>query len=85
MICLVSTHSRAEAAAWSPLLIFYITLVSTHSRAEAAADIILSSLLLFIGFNTQPRGGGCHHTRARSHYSLSFNTQPRGGGCCFQT
>ncbi len=36
--CLVSTHSRAEAAAWSYLMQFNQRgPVSTHSRAEAAA------------------------------------------------
>ena len=34
---LVSTHSRAEAAAGQIRDIFYPTVVSTHSRAEAAA------------------------------------------------
>ena len=34
---LVSTHSRAEAAAFKRLGIGYVEIVSTHSRAEAAA------------------------------------------------
>ena len=35
--CGVSTHSRAEAAAFKRLGIGYVEIVSTHSRAEAAA------------------------------------------------
>ena len=33
--------------------------VSTHSRAKAAAYCIRSSNLDVLGFNTQPREGGC--------------------------
>ena len=33
----VSTHSRAEAAAFSSLFFHFLYVVSTHSRAEAAA------------------------------------------------
>ena len=34
-------------------------LVSTHSRAEAAAWIDPATAKSILGFNTQPRGGGC--------------------------
>ena len=56
---LVSTHSRAEAAAdilkWASKWEY----VSTHSRAEAAAFINMLQMAKYFCFNTQPRGGGC--------------------------
>ena len=36
---------------------------------------------VFFGFNTQPRGGGCHSVSYIMMVLNSFNTQPRGGGC----
>ena len=78
----VSTHSRADAAANAnntPCCLFY---VSTHSRAEAAASAQNQALTPRGCFNTQPRGGGCQLERHRAHFrQQSFNTQPRGGGC----
>ena len=55
--------------------------VSTHSRAKAAAAIIDTTNDTLIGFNTQPREGGCaiNHRADRKHDC--FNTQPREGGC----
>ena len=38
----VSTHSRAEAAAESVIILQFFVIVSTHSRAEAAACIFRS-------------------------------------------
>ena len=35
------------------------TFVSTHSRAEAAASSVSQPKTSMLGFNTQPRGGGC--------------------------
>ena len=78
---LVSTHSRAKAAA-VPVPITYLALtVSTHSRAKAAAQmsICCATCALF------------QHTAARRRLQVShdlvdififcFNTQPREGGC----
>ena len=42
----VSTHSRAEAAAFAVCILFAIYTVSTHSRAEAAAFATLQLLNL---------------------------------------
>ena len=55
----VSTHSRAEAAATSTVKWIGELDVSTHSRAEAAACVAIPYLGDILGFNTQPRGGGC--------------------------
>ena len=38
---IVSTHSRAEAAAFANVVKLYKYIVSTHSRAEAAAKVHL--------------------------------------------
>ena len=40
LIVAVSTHSRAEAAAFSRFRQAFKTTVSTHSRAEAAAKVL---------------------------------------------
>ena len=78
---IVSTHSRAEAAAKKVLKIFEDNLVSTHSRAEAAALIFALK-----GCNSNVST----HSRAEAaapqkifpiNRHISFNTQPRGGGC----
>ena len=67
----VSTHSRAEAAAFD-IHIPKITInVSTHSRAEAAAIAYLTCSAVIVGFNTQPRGGGCYQI---SHNILNVQT-----------
>ena len=77
----VSTHSRAEAAAFLARFFNYRHRVSTHSRAEAAA-LDLLDFWRWLKFQ---------HTAARRRLLLSttnkwrsnngFNTQPRGGGC----
>ena len=56
---LVSTHSRAEAAAEIYQKAVDLIGVSTHSRAEAAAVAFAEREPSRDGFNTQPRGGGC--------------------------
>ena len=56
---MVSTHSRAEAAAHFLKHRVICVEVSTHSRAEAAAKIDNMGINLNECFNTQPRGGGC--------------------------
>ena len=65
---LVSTHSRAKAAAVldgpPPLGI----VVSTHSRAKAAAGNSPTFFIISACFNTQPREGGCDYK-----YSNHFN------------
>ena len=55
----VSTHSRAEAAAFIAFFKLLLLFVSTHSRAEAAALSTTNKWRSNNGFNTQPRGGGC--------------------------
>ena len=61
----VSTHSRAEAAAaLADCIEDADGDVSTHSRAEAAASIRYFKKGYILGFNTQPRGGGCIWTGA---------------------
>ena len=78
---LVSTHSRAEAAASPSSIKRKILRVSTHSRAEAAAHIAYFNSAHSIRFNTQPRGGGCGYQKTWLKDFQCFNTQPRGGGC----
>ena len=58
-----------------------VILVSTHSRAEAAAGKKADQTTAKLGFNTQPRGGGCLCAVGTASHRSSFNTQPRGGGC----
>ena len=55
----VSTHSRAEAAAFVHFVNLFIHSVSTHSRAEAAAKEFKDYQDGVERFNTQPRRGGC--------------------------
>ena len=43
--------------------------------------MVVAFTLSHLGFNTQPRGGGCPLIRRDLMPSMSFNTQPRGGGC----
>ena len=81
----VSTHSRAEAAAYSnPLPFVMRAIVSTHSRTKAAAH----------SFHLQYRSRRqFQHTAARRRLHIititinsriiSFNTQPHEGGCPF--
>ena len=68
----VSTHSRAEAAAFGGIYVGVGLWVSTHSRAEAAADLGYSHLTHKLCFNTQPRGGGCTNKNNRPCYSSMF-------------
>ena len=78
----VSTHSCAKAATALSLIGGIAKAVSTHSRAKAAAFRCHAVWLPSLGFNTQPRGGGCSFNRGRAKSEkVSFNTQPRGGGC----
>ena len=78
---LVSTHSRAEAAAThigqapSPSGGF-----NTQPRGGGCKWLIKPTCTCAC-FNTQPRGGGCIHTAQRVFAISCFNTQPRGGGC----
>ena len=51
----VSTHSRAEAAAVLKRLFCVHLLVSTHSRAEAAAPAILKWLYIYTFQHTAAR------------------------------
>ena len=59
VIRVVSTHSRAEAAANDVNSAVSEEAVSTHSRAEAAATKQSCTNHFCASFNTQPRGGGC--------------------------
>ena len=77
----VSTHSRAEAAAFFFRCSFFSATVSTHSRAEAAAPD--GTVLLFnIHVSTHSRAeAAAVEVIAPTKRDYRFNTQPRGGGC----
>ena len=54
-------HTAARRRLRSPSMLQNIPfMVSTHSRTEAAAFTIHVTKHSIHGFNTQPRGGGCH-------------------------
>ena len=59
----VSTHSRAKAAANDLNQMPHVITVSTHSRAKAAAKTCDDYGKFSVGFNTQPREGGCIVTK----------------------
>ena len=54
----VSTHSRAEAAAHGQNL-YLDNLEFQHTAARRRLQNIAFCLILLFCFNTQPRGGGC--------------------------
>ena len=83
---LVSTHSRAKAAAMYAKIHKDNVNVSTHSRAKAAARIKRPNGWFSACFNTQPREGGCisagrlitfnsvsTHSRAKAAATLKIN------------
>ena len=78
---MVSTHSRAEAAA-SFYRSWRLSInVSTHSRAEAAAQK-MERLENQIFVSTHSRAeAAAFYGEFGTRYVASFNTQPRGGGC----
>ena len=78
---MVSTHSRAEAAAFNLAGGCTLGKVSTHSRAEVAASKNKIMRSITIGFNTQPPEGGCLLSAKTLRHTAGFNTQPHGGGC----
>ena len=55
----VSTHSHPKVAAQLDQYETDFDIVSTHSHPKVAADGITPTLTAFMGFNTQPHGGGC--------------------------
>ena len=77
----VSTHSRAEAAALALLArAFFLRCFNTQLRGGGCSfNQILSGVPK--RFNTQPRGGGCGSISTHPAGIKCFNTQPRGGGC----
>ena len=78
---IVSTHSRAEAAAVGVKLLRVEVIVSTHSRAEAAANEI-GYTLKKCGVSTHSRAEAAAYLNTQHLFiTRSFNTQPRGGGC----
>ena len=79
----VSTHSRAEAAAIWILANNKRELVSTHSRAEAAAILLIIKKQEKLGFNTQPRGGGCTMTGNvyNSRHIVSTHSRAEAAAC----
>ena len=78
---LVSTHSRAEAAAIILTLNKQTTGVSTHSRAEAAAGCDLHNYLFNeVSTHSRAEAAACNETM-QVLSKKRFNTQPRGGGC----
>ena len=81
VVLLVSTHSRAEAAALKPYrMLVDQACFNTQPRGGGCLRPLSSHQLVWC-FNTQPRGGGCSRIPVKTHYDISFNTQPRGGGC----
>ena len=81
IVITVSTHSHPKMAARKKPSRFRAFFVSTHSRAKAAAYTCLSVDIRYVGFNTQPREGGCLMPLPWAEERHSFNTQPREGGC----
>ena len=78
---LVSTHSRAEAAAKLHITCFLcIRCFNTQPRGGGCLRLRALKNIL-ISFNTQPRGGSCTSSNAPGMMISRFNTQPRGGGC----
>ena len=51
--------------------------VSTHSRAEAAAVYLTFFFDILFCFNTQPRGGGCSHSRRIARHCRCVSTHSR--------
>ena len=56
---------------------YHLLMVSTHSRAEAAALLPVFASVTFIGFNTQPRGGGCPRRKDRLSRLIVVSTHSR--------
>ena len=80
-LAVVSTHSRAEAAASHWLPTQDTDCVSTHSSAEAAAYCEPNSRLI-LRVSTHSRAEAAARQRLYALQNRSgFNTQPRGGGC----
>ena len=52
-----------------------------HTAARRRLLILVFDLIFEVGFNTQPRGGGCRLVNLVLDVAPGFNTQPRGGGC----
>ena len=77
----VSTHSRAEAAAFCPRVSAGAKLFQHTAARRRLRGVIFEIQPTVKGFNTQPRGGGCNTPSTIAASSLRFNTQPRGGGC----
>ena len=77
----VSTHSRAEAAAFFISFRQLVLTVSTHSRAEAAAQVIgMGEYVKKVSTHSRAEAAACIKQQINNIY-LCFNTQPRGGGC----
>ena len=79
-LIIVSTHSRAEAAAKDNIRISSSVIVSTHSRAEAAAYYFLPDPLVCLFQHTAAQRR-LHSNKALPCKDERFNTQPRRGGC----
>ena len=73
----VSTHSRAKAAAKMSVYSI-LRLPFQHTAARRRLHKILRSLLIVIlGFNTQPREGGCEHKHLFDPDDLVVSTHSR--------
>ncbi len=85
MSLIVSTHSRAEAAAGDNLTgQGEGDDVSTHSRAEAAAKQEEDRYnKRIVSTHSRAEAAAIDHIK-RSHGESCFNTQPRGGGCTWR-
>ena len=77
----VSTHSRAEAAAFEILLIGLSSNCFNTQPRGGGCGCQHRPLFRRCCFNTQPRGGGCNTSGNFLFPFGCFNTQPRGGGC----
>ena len=78
----VSTHSRAEAAAF--FIPTFTCRYSSFNTQPRRGGCITATLAMWSAncFNTQPRRGGCLCTMVWLCFSITcFNTQPRRGGC----
>ena len=80
-INLVSTHSRAKAAALSTTLGSKKMYSFNTQPRESGCRPPTAHLPPNKRFNTQPREGGCSFFINQYPQNRSFNTQPREGGC----
>ena len=75
---MVSTHSRAEAAACGIAGVKAIVSgFNTQPRGGGCAFTIMFYPLFLQSFNTQPRGGGCTPAPRIAYHQLTVSTHSR--------